>query len=64
MVNLWRDKKGGDVFPKKITYRATSPLYAGEKYRIMMDEDVDNIALIRIIDSYGKVSMAGQIESA
>src|SRR5689334_7706775 len=43
MVNLWRDVKGGDTFPKKITYRATSPLYAGEGYRIVLDEDVDNV---------------------
>ena len=43
MVNLWRDVRGGSAFPKKITYRATSPLYAGEKYRVVMDEEKDKV---------------------
>lgn len=64
MVNLWRDTKGGDAFPKKITYRATSPLYAGEKYRILLGEEVNSIAEVRIVDSYGNVSMSGRIEAA
>lgn len=63
MVNLWRDVRGGSAFPKKITYRATSPLYAGEKYRVVMDEEKDKVTEVRIIDSYGKVGMLGQIES-
>lgn len=63
MVNLWRDVKGGDVQPKKITYRATSPLYAGEKYRVMMDDEVDKISQVKIVDSYGVISMLGTIEA-
>lgn len=64
MVNLWRDVKGGSAFPKKITYRATSPLYAGEKYRIVMDEEVDKVSVVTIMDSYGAISMRGQIKAA
>ena len=64
MVNLWRDVNGGKAFPKKITYRATSPLYAGERYRIVADEEVDKVTDLKIVDSYGKVSMVAQIESA
>lgn len=63
MVNFWRDVRGGDVFPKKITYRATSPLYAGEKYRVVMDEEVDKVTDVKIVDSYGNTSMVGQIQS-
>lgn len=63
MVNFWRDVRGGNVFPKKITYRATSPLYAGEKYRAVMGEEKGKITGVNIIDSYGQVGMVGQIES-
>jgi len=63
MVNFWRDVRGGDVFPKKITYRATSPVYAGEKYRIIMDEEENQVTAVKIVDSYGNTSMVGQIES-
>jgi len=51
------------VQPKKITYRATSPLYAGEKYRVMMDDEVDKISQVKIVDSYGVISMLGTIEA-
>lgn len=64
MVNLWRDVQGRDVVPKKVTYRATSPLYAGEKYRVVMDETQGKVSEVEIVDSYGKTSMIGQIESA
>ena len=63
MVNFWRDTRGGNAIPKKITYRATSPLYAGEKYRVMMEEEKDKVTEVKIIDSYGKIGMVGQIES-
>jgi hydroxyacyl-ACP dehydratase HTD2-like protein with hotdog domain len=63
MVNLWRDVHGGNVFPKKIAYRATSPLYAGEKYRVILEEEKDKISEVKIVDSYGKVGMVGTIES-
>ena len=63
MVNLWRDVKGGDAIPRKITYRATSPLYAGEKYRIIMHEEKDKVTEVKIVDSYGMMSMVGQIAS-
>lgn len=63
MVNLWRDARGGDAIPRKVTYRATSPLYAGEKYMVLIDEEVDSVTEAKIVDSYGKTSMIGQIES-
>lgn len=63
MLDLWRDINGEDVLPKKVTYRATSPLYAGEKYRIVMDEAKEKVTDVRIVDIYGQVGMVGQIES-
>jgi len=63
MVDFWRDVRGGEGFPKKITYRATSPLYAGEKYRVVMDEEENKITSVKIFDSYGNTSMIGRIES-
>ena len=63
MVNFWRDVRGGSLFPKKITYRATSPLYAGENYRALMGEEKEKVTEVSIIDSYGRVGMVGQIES-
>jgi len=64
MVNLWRDVRGGKAIPKKIKYRATSPLYAGEQYRVVMNEEVDNVTEVKIVDSYGKTAMVGHIESS
>jgi hydroxyacyl-ACP dehydratase HTD2-like protein with hotdog domain len=63
MVNLWRDVRPSGSVPKKVTYRATTPLYAGETYRVLLDEEQDNISEVKIVDSYGKVAMVGQIES-
>jgi hydroxyacyl-ACP dehydratase HTD2-like protein with hotdog domain len=62
IVDFWRDIDGGSALPKRITYRATSPLYAGEKYRIVMDEEKEKITDVRVVDSYGQVGMVGQIE--
>ena len=64
MVDLWRDTIGKNTIPKKVTYRATSPLYVGEKYRILLEEENElKVCDIRIVDSYGKVAMTGKIES-
>lgn len=68
MVDFWRDVKGGEageemLVPKSVKYRATSPLYGGEKYVIVMDEEIGGVTEVRILDSYGNVSMTGTIES-
>lgn len=65
MVMFWRDVQGLDVSetPKKVTYRATNPLYANERYTIYMGEELGKTRDVSIVDSYGKVSMLGQIES-
>ncbi len=63
MVDLWVDRSGRVEVPKSVTYRATSPLYAGEKYRVLLDEEEGNVSEVKIVDSFGNVGMRGSIES-
>jgi len=63
MVNLWRDVRASNSVPKKVIYRATTPLYAGEKYRVLLAEEESKVSEVKIVDSYGKIAMIGQIES-
>ena len=44
MLDIWRDHSAAKaqttfVYPKEIEYRATSPVYAGEAYQILLNED-------------------------
>ena len=44
MLDMWRDFASSQgqtavVYPKEIEYRATSPVYAGEPYQVLMNED-------------------------
>jgi hydroxyacyl-ACP dehydratase HTD2-like protein with hotdog domain len=65
MLDMWRDERGSreDVsYPKQIEYRATSPVYAGEGYRIMMDASVDNgRSDLTAVSDDGTVCMKGSI---
>ncbi|KAL5114351.1 hypothetical protein ACEQ8H_007741 [Pleosporales sp. CAS-2024a] len=69
MLDFWRDTaRRGDVeaVPKRIAYRAMSPLYVGEPYRILLDkadkgEDSEEGWKAEIWDSFGKQSMKGAI---
>ena len=67
MLDFWRDcKEGGDQkVPSSIRYRAMSPLYVGERYRLCMerviDEDGDGKWEAEIWDSFGRVGMRGAI---
>ncbi|KAF7950337.1 hypothetical protein EAE96_007624 [Botrytis aclada] len=73
MVDFWRHmigkSEGGTVnnkltllLPKKVTYRATSPFYVGEEYRILMEEEKDKVCNMKIVDWFGIVGMVGKIE--
>lgn len=66
MLDMWRDERGSreDIsFPKQIEYRATSPVYAGEGYRLMMDTaSVENgISELSAVSDDGTVCMKGSI---
>jgi hydroxyacyl-ACP dehydratase HTD2-like protein with hotdog domain len=70
MLDLWRDvRRAGDseAVPRSIGYRAMSPLYVGERYRILLEEGGegekggDGKWKAEIWDSFGKMSMKGTI---
>lgn len=71
MVDFWREAQadsnsgvGGLRFPRKVTYRATSPLYVGERVRLELDEALSGGGgrACRVVDAWGKVAMKGLIE--
>ena len=65
MLDLWRDEHGHreDVsYPKQIEYRATSPVYAGEGYRIMMEAVTEPATSeLSAVSDDGTVCMKGAI---
>lgn len=69
MLDFWRDtarNMAEDAVPKSIAYRAMSPLYVGEPYRILLGkkgagEEEEGGWKADIWDSYGKQSMKGTI---
>lgn len=74
MLDLWRDKtvesgrKGSDtgvLMPKSVDYRATSPVYAGEGYRILLDESAGESGTTdaKVVSDDGTVCMKGTIAS-
>ncbi|KAL4918937.1 hypothetical protein BDW62DRAFT_210112 [Aspergillus aurantiobrunneus] len=69
ILDLWRDLRsaGGDpgnfdaLLPEKITYRATSPLYAEDEYRIVLTEGEGKKSAVEIITPAGDVGMKAEI---
>jgi hydroxyacyl-ACP dehydratase HTD2-like protein with hotdog domain len=64
MLNLWRDTaKEGDAeaVPHSIAYRAMSPLYVSEPYRLVLDTGKSATWRAEIWDTLGKLSMKGTI---
>jgi hydroxyacyl-ACP dehydratase HTD2-like protein with hotdog domain len=73
MLDLWRDKVAesgvgvpgtGVVMPASIDYRATSPVYAGEGYRIILDKEPspDGAIPVKVVSDDGTVCMKGNIK--
>lgn len=65
MLDLWRDtaKEGIEgALPRSVKYRAMSPLYVGERYRILMSDAKDKGWETEIVDSYGNTAMKGTID--
>ncbi|KAI4667480.1 uncharacterized protein J4E79_002168 [Alternaria viburni] len=65
MLDFWRDtSKNGDTeaVPKSIAYRAMSPLYVDEPYRILMEHESGPEGWrAEVWDSFGKQSMKSTI---
>ncbi|PYI05747.1 C6 transcription factor [Aspergillus sclerotiicarbonarius CBS 121057] len=67
ILDLWRDTRkmeGEDlVLPEKIAYRATSPLYAENEYRIVLDEEAgDGVGRVQILAPGEVVAMKAEIQ--
>jgi hydroxyacyl-ACP dehydratase HTD2-like protein with hotdog domain len=62
MLDFWRDVVGKESRPRKVEYRATSPFYVGETYRIVMAEEEERRTEVRIVDGFGNVGMRGVVE--
>ncbi|KIW17521.1 hypothetical protein PV08_04715 [Exophiala spinifera] len=70
MLDHWRDAKAatsqdGIFYPEKIEYRATSPVYAGEAYRVTMDEGAvhQKVADVNVVSNDGTTCMRGAISN-
>jgi len=72
MLDVWRDAavhqgvgatRDNIVYPQQIEYRATSPVYAGEPYRVLMNDDaVDKReAVVTVVSNDGTTCMKGTI---
>lgn len=71
-LDLWRDvmvkngkSDGGVIYPKDLIYRATSPVYAGEPYRILIPADVasKDEAEIQVVSNDGTVCMKATVHN-
>ncbi|KAL1881001.1 hypothetical protein Plec18167_003542 [Paecilomyces lecythidis] len=69
ILDFWRDVRGRggkldefSVVPESISYRATSPLYADEEYRIFLDEDGKE-GKVQIYSPTGDVAMKAEIKA-
>ncbi|KAJ5184911.1 hypothetical protein N7491_007218 [Penicillium cf. griseofulvum] len=65
ILDLWRDTRQDSmdstlVIPERITYRATSPLYAGDEYRIVLEEGEST--KVQIIGPGEVVAMKAEIQ--
>ena len=74
MLDLWRDKaaenrigapNSGVIVPAAIDYRATSPVYAGEGYRIILDKEpsTKGTVPVQVVSDDGTVCMRGNIRT-
>lgn len=65
-LDFWRDtrKEGESQVPASIAYRATSPLYAEEPYRIVLEEQGEGKVKTTVYGLDGTVCMKGNIKAA
>ncbi|KAJ5923790.1 hypothetical protein N7466_007977 [Penicillium verhagenii] len=66
IMDLWRDTQGKKIdsslaFPRHISYRATSPLYAGDEYSIKLEDNGDR-SRVQIVGLGGVIAMKAEIE--
>ena len=59
ILDLHRDVagRGPEYVPKSMTYRAQSPFYVNEEYRILLDRDGDRTWKAEVVDRFGKTGV-------
>jgi hydroxyacyl-ACP dehydratase HTD2-like protein with hotdog domain len=64
IMDFWRDtrKEGESQIPASLTYRATSPVYAEEPYRIVLEPEGNGKVKANIYGLDGTVCMKGEIK--
>ncbi|KAL4949411.1 hypothetical protein BDW69DRAFT_202859 [Aspergillus filifer] len=70
ILDLWRDVRNGSalegeldmnrVLPERIVYRATSPIYAGDEYRVVLNEE-EGKSKVEIVLPSGNVGMKAEV---
>ena len=69
ILDLWRDTQSQShaaeevplLTPQRISYRATSPLYAGDEYRVILEESTEGAFHVRIVGPGDTVAMKADI---
>ena len=62
MLDFWRDEQSDDlVVPKSISYRATAPFYAGEKYRALLERGANTTSIKLWGQGNVRVGMIGDV---
>ncbi|KAE8379404.1 hypothetical protein BDV26DRAFT_291275 [Aspergillus bertholletiae] len=70
ILDLWRDTRPNRadpalILPESIVYRATSPLYAEDKYQIVLEEEQESgVGTVQILAPGGQVAMKAEVRSA
>lgn len=70
ILDLWRDTRSDRasdpqlLLPESISYRATSPLYAGDRYQIVLEDADEGLATVQIFGPDGEVAMKAEVRSA
>lgn len=70
LVDFWRMTVGGKamedsgaaLYPRRVKYRNTSPVYVNDLYRIILESESEKTIEARIVDSFGKTAMIATIE--
>lgn len=70
ILDLWRDTRGKTQTPETslmpplcISYRATSPLYAGDEYRVVLEEGKEGVSHVQIVGPGDVVAMKAEIHA-
>lgn len=71
ILDLWRDIRGKThateeaplLAPQRISYRATSPLYAGDEYHVVLEDGEKGVSHVQIVGPGDVVAMKAEIHA-